>query len=250
MQRLAILWNADVTLVNLTGQWTAMNLVGPRAREVLAKLTDIDLSPESFPYPAVREAVVAGVQALLLRVGFVGEVGYEIHVAAPYGMHIWRMLAGADARLRPFGVEAQRLLRLEKGHLIVGTDTDALTNPYEVGHQWAIADEKPFFVGQRSLAIVRKQPLSRRLAGIALAVDYSGPLPEECHLIIEEGQIAGRVTSFAPRSTLGRAIGLAFLRPDLAQPGTAIGIRVSNGRMVPAEVTRLPFYDPQGNRQA
>ena len=251
MQRWALLWRSNVVLINATEHWAAMNLAGPRSREVLTGLTDIDLAPAAFPYLAVREGHVACARARVLRVGFVGELGYEIHVPAGQALTVWSALmeAGQPHGIRPFGVEAQRLLRLEKGHLIIGQDTDALTNPFEANLEWALGKDKPFFVGQRSLAIVRSQPLTRRLVGITFPPGYVGPLPEECHLVMAGQEIVGRVTSLARRSTLGRPLGLAFVRPDLARPGTLIGIRGGDAQPITAQVAALPFYDPRNERQ-
>lgn len=251
MQRWALIFGMDVTLVNATGQLTAMNLAGPGSRSVLEPLTDIDLAPEAFPYSAVREATVAGVPAALMRVGFVGELGYEIHVSAASGHHVWTSLmrSGHAHGIRPFGVEAQRLLRLEKGHLIVGHDTDALTNPFEADVAWAIGKNKTFFIGSRSLEIAREKPLTRRLAGLTFSVDQAGQLPEECNLIIDDGEIAGRITSIGRRSSLGHPIAMAFVEPDLAVQGTRLKIRLDNGSMVEAEVAAMPFYDPENARQ-
>ncbi|MBI4531499.1 MAG: (2Fe-2S)-binding protein, partial [Candidatus Latescibacteria bacterium] len=122
-----------VHVTNVTAGFAAVNLAGPRARDVLRKLTDIDLSPSACPYMAAARGSVAGIPALLLRIGFVGEVGYEIHVPAEYGAALWDALieAGKEFGITPFGVETQRLLRLEKRHVIVGQDTDALSNPLE-----------------------------------------------------------------------------------------------------------------------
>ena len=251
LQRWGLIWGMKVVLMNATGHLSAMNIAGPRAREVLEKLTTIDLDAGAFPYVGVREGVVADAPATIMRVGFVGELGFEVHVPASYGRHVWtRMMeAGSEFAIHPFGVEAQRLLRLEKGHLIISQDTDALTNPYEANVEWAIGKNKPFFVGQRSLAVQRGKPLTRRLAGFAFKSAYHGPLPDECHLVIAGDEITGRVTSIAKRSTLGYALGLAYLRPDMACPGTTIRIRVDGGQMVEAEVRPLPFYDPQNQRQ-
>ena len=251
MQRWALLWGMDVVLVNVTGQLAAMNIAGPKSREVLSKLTDTDLSPESFPYLAAREGIVAGTPAILMRVGFVGELGFEIHVPASAGLHVWTSLtqAGSPHEIQPFGVEAQRQLRLEKGHFIVGHDTDALTNPYQADAAWAIGKNKSFFVGSRSLEIAQKKPSTQRLVGIAFSSESPGPLPEECHLIIANGEIAGRITSIAKRSTLGHPIGLAMVRPDLGDVGTQVEVRVADGRLVTAEVVKLPFYDPENSRQ-
>ncbi len=251
LQRWTLIWGMDVTLINETGHHAAMNLAGPESRAILQPLTDVDLSAEEFPYLGVCEGTVAGVSAKLLRVGFVGEWGYEIHVPASYGLHVWEAIisAGADAGIRPFGVEAQRLLRLEKGHLIVGQDTDALTNPYEAAAAWAIGKNKPFFVGGRSLEIEQQKTLTRRLVGLTFADPEGGPLPEECRLIIHEGEIVGRITSMARRSTLGHPLALAFLRPDLTEAGTTVRVRIDGGVMVEATVAALPFYDPDNQRQ-
>src|SRR5690606_37959729 len=105
--------------------------------------------------------------ARLLRVGFVGELGYEIHVPASQGEAVWDalMAAGRPFGIRPFGVEAQRVRRLEKGHIIVGQDTDGLTHPYEADMAWAINRKKPFFVGGRSIEIQMRRGLTRKLVG-------------------------------------------------------------------------------------
>ncbi len=249
-QRWCIEWGLKVVLVNATSQYGAVNLAGPRSREALQPLTDVDLSPGAFPYLGVREGLVAGVPARLSRVGFVGELGYEIHVLADGAVGLWKALleSGRQFDIRPFGVEAQRLLRLEKAHLILGQDTDGLTNPFEAGLGWAVKMDKPFFVGQRSLAIIQHKELTRKLVGFVLE-QSQGLRPKECHLVIEAGRIAGRVTSVASSHELQRVIGLAYVRPDRATPGTRFQIRVDKGVMVEARVGETPFYDRDSNRQ-
>ena len=250
MQRWVLLFDMNVTLVNATGQLAAMNLAGPNSRKVLAKVTDVDLSPDAFGYLGVRHGMVAGVPALLMRVGFVGELGFEIHVPAASGHHVWSSIvaAGEEHGLKPFGVEAQRVLRLEKGHLIVGQDTDALTTPFEADVAWAIGRGKTFYIGSRSLDVARGKPLTRTLVGVVFAPDVE-MLPEDCHLIIADEEIVGRITSVAKESTLGHPIAMAFVRPDLAEVGTQVSVRLTDGSMVEATVASLPFYDPDNGRQ-
>ncbi|MFL5336658.1 MAG: 2Fe-2S iron-sulfur cluster-binding protein, partial [Geminicoccaceae bacterium] len=135
-------WRLDVDVANVTAAYAGINVAGPLARQVLQELDgDIDVSGSAFPYLACRMGHLAGVPVRLLRVGFVGELGYEIHCPASYGAGLWDLLAqaGRDLGIRPFGVEAQRVLRLEKGHLIVGQDTDGLTFPQEAQLEWAVA---------------------------------------------------------------------------------------------------------------
>lgn len=251
MTRLNTMWGLQVGIVNVTGAFSGMNLAGPKSREVLAALTDLDVSDAGFPYLGVREGLVAGVPARLMRVGFVGELGYEIHAPADCALHVWNSLmqAGKQFDIRPFGVEAQRLLRLEKGHIIVSQDTDGLTSPYDAAMGWAVKMDKLFFVGQRSLKILQKKPRKQLLVGFALDKSYDGPAPKECQLIIDGDRIAGRVTSVAFSETLSQYIGLAFIEPSMSEIGTRFNIRVDKTRLIDATVVKIPFYDPEGLRQ-
>ncbi|GAB2178861.1 2Fe-2S iron-sulfur cluster-binding protein [Dongia sp. agr-C8] len=244
-------WRLDVDVANVTAAYAGVNIAGPKSRQVLQKVcTGIDLSAEAFPYLGVRMGTVAGIPARLLRVGFVGELGYEIHVPYGYGEALWDALmeAGAAEGIRPFGVEAQRVLRLEKGHIIVSQDTDGLTNVWEADMPWAVAKTKPFFVGGRSTQIMAKMPLIRKLVGFTLD-DPSLPCPEECHLVIRDGAIVGRVTSAVHSPNLGKVVGLAYVHPDDAKPDAKIAIKIDGGRMIEARVVALPFYDSEAKRQ-
>jgi len=251
LQRLIAMWRLQVGIVNVTGAFCGMNLAGPAARAVLSGLAEFDVSEPAFPYLALREGTVAGIAVRAMRVGFVGELGYEIHAPSEHAATLWDLLmdAGAAFGIRAFGVEAQRVLRLEKGHIIIGQDTDGLTTPFEAGLDWAVKMDKPFFVGQRSLRVLQQQPLRQKLCGFMLESGFAGVAPKECHLVIRDGQIAGRITSITYSETLARHLGLAFLAPDLDKVGTRFEIRGEGGTMVQAEVVALPFYDPAGERQ-
>jgi sarcosine oxidase subunit alpha len=251
LMRLNVLWQMKVGIVNATGAFAAVNLAGPRSRDVLGAVAKLDLGAEAFPYLAVREGEVAGMAARIMRVGFVGELGYEIHVPADGAGALWDALlqAGQAYKIRPFGVEAQRLLRLEKGHLIIGQDTDGLTTPIEAAMGWAVKMDKPFFIGQRSLKIIGARKTKAQLVGFSVDSDDESVAPKECHLVIRDGQIAGRVTSIAFSPALERHVGLAFVAPEMAVEGTRFFIRAAGGRMVQAQVVPTPFYDAEGARQ-
>ncbi|WNW10596.1 2Fe-2S iron-sulfur cluster-binding protein [Pseudomonas sp. DTU_2021_1001937_2_SI_NGA_ILE_001] len=243
-------WRLDVDIANVTAAISAVNLAGPDSRKVLQKVChDLDLSAEAFPYLAVRQGTVAGIRARLLRVGFVGELGYEIHVPARHALALWDALieAGKDYDIKPFGVETQRLLRLEKGHVIISQDTDGMTHPAEIDMGWAVSRSKPFFVGRRSLDILEAQPLKRKLVGFSLPKGSAQPL--EGHLVLKGADISGNVTSCEYSETLGQIIGLAYAAPDQSQPGQRIPIRVEGGEVVQATVVSLPFFDPDNQRQ-
>ena len=244
-------WRLSVDIANVTAAFSAINVAGPDSRAVLEALgCSIDLSADAFPYLGCREGDVAGIPARLMRVGFVGELGYELHVPSLFAAALWDavMEAGAQWGIKPFGVEAQRLLRLEKGHIIVGQDTDGMTHPGEVGLEWAMNRSKPDFVGRRSVDILAASAPIRQLVGFSL--DLTAPKPLEGHLVIKDGDIVGNVTSCEISPTLNQIIGLAYAHPDDAKPGDRIAIRTEGGVLVQARVEALPFYDPDNARQA
>tara|TARA_B110000503_G_scaffold14422_1_gene19675 strand:- start:420 stop:3848 length:3429 start_codon:yes stop_codon:yes gene_type:complete len=243
-------WQLDVDITNVTGAYCVVNLAGPKSKQVLARLTTSDLDDVSFPYLGVREGVVAGIPARMLRVGFVGELGYEIHVPQTFGMHLWKSLAAAGATfdIAPFGVEAQRLLRLEKGHIIIGQDTDAMTHLRELGMSWAVSRKKPFFIGDRTTAEIDTTQMTRRLAGFIVESANRMNVPQESQLVLQGDRMVGRVTSAAYSPTLDKIVGLAYV-PATSAVGDTITIKVDQGHGLQAILCELPFYDPRVERQ-
>lgn len=244
MQRNIQLWGMQVTLVNLTGAMAAMTVAGPASRSVVETLTDIDVSAQGLPDGAYKEGQVAGVDARVMRVSFVSDLAFEIHVPYKAGMHVWQALmeAGKQVGIRAFGTDAQRLLRLEMGHHLVSHDTDGLTNPFEAHSESLVAMDKDFFIGQRSLKIIEKKPLNKKLVTFVLDNGFTGELPKECNLVIENGDIKGRVTSISHSNYLNRIIGFAFVAPEQSKSGSRFQVRTDSGAMVPATVTHAPFF--------
>ena len=210
-----------VHLTNVTGDYAAINVAGPRAREVLQELTDLDLSGENFRYMMCRQGTVAGVPAILLRIGFVGETGWEIHYPVSYGVYLWRTIleAGSEFEIQPFGVETQRVLRLEKKHMIVGQDTDALSNPFEADLSWTVKLEKPDFVGKKTLSALASEDPRQLLVGFE--GEANAALPEGS-AIVQNGKPVGRVCSLKVSPHLGKCIGMAVVPASLAQPGALL----------------------------
>jgi sarcosine oxidase subunit alpha len=239
-----------VDVTNVTARFAAMNLAGPRARDVLARLTDLDVSVNGLRYLDAREVPVAGVPAVILRIGFVGELAYELHAPADQAAHLWDALmsAGAEFGIRPFGVEAQRVLRLEKQHAIVGQDTDALSDPLGAAMGWLIKADRPDFIGRDALAALKVRGLRDVLAGFEMV---GTAVPAEGAAVVRDGRAIGRVTSSKWSPTLGKAIGLAWLPADDAVDDRSITIRLGTGRegsTAEAVVRMAPFYDPRGER--
>jgi sarcosine oxidase subunit alpha len=242
-------WRVHVTPV--TTAYASMNLAGPRSRELLGRVVaGVDLSPEAFPYMRVRLGTVAGVEdCFMWRIGFTGELSYELHVPAAYGLHVWEALleAGADLGIGPFGVEAQRIMRLEKGHMIVGQDTDGLTNAFSAGLAWAVKLDKDDFAGKPELAWHRP---GEDLVLVGLQpLDGAVVPPEASQIVAGEREIVGRITSSRRSPTLGRSVCLGFVAPHLAEPGTVVRVLLPGGRRVEAAVTpQLAHVDPEGVR--
>jgi len=240
-------WGFDVEVVNLTGALAAVNVAGPRARDLLGRLTALDCSPEAFTYLDAKRGHVAGVPCLFLRIGFVGELGYELHFPSSYGEYLWDTLLdrGADLGIRPFGLEAQRILRLEKQHVIVGQDTDSESNTLDANMAWLVKFDKDDFVGKWALEHMRERGARERLVGFEMD---DGVVPAEGAQVVVDGRPAGRVTSARRSERLGTSIGLAWVPPELAEEDSRLEIRVE-GRLARASVRLRAFYDPEGVRQ-
>jgi sarcosine oxidase, subunit alpha len=243
-------WEVHVTSV-LSG-YASVNVAGPRSRDLLGRLVDgVDLSPEAFKYMHVRTGSVAGVAGChMWRIGFTGELSFEIHVPAAFGLHVWESLieAGADLGVAPFGLEAQRIMRLEKGHFIVGQDTDGITQAFSAGLDWLVKLDKDDFAGKPELTwqsarggearLVALQPTDRRL------------VPAEASQIIGSlGRIEGRITSSRFSPTLERSICLGIVSAHLARTGALVTIRLPDGTLATARVMEHhAHFDLDGSR--
>jgi sarcosine oxidase subunit alpha len=186
------------------------------------------------------------VNCLILRIGFVGEVGYEIHFAAAHGEHVWDALmrAGADKGLRPFGLEPQRILRLQKMHILVGQDTDSESTPFGAAMPWIVKlDKEADFIGKWALEHYATEEPATRLVGFTLTNGY---VPTEGSVILDGlGDPAGQVTSARFSPVLDRVIGMAWVPSPLARDGSTITIS-DEGRTLEAQIQTRPFYDPDG----
>jgi len=239
-------WRLPVQVVNVSSEYAAINIAGPRSRELMSRLTDADVSAAALPYLKLAQATVAGAPSIILRIGFVGELSYELHFPSSYAVHVWEsaLEAGQDLGILPFGLESQRILRLEKQHIIVGQDTDALSTPFGAGLDWMVKFDKEDFLGRAALEEDAAQGVQEKLVGFI--VD-SGGLPAEGAALVGDGHPIGRVCSSRWSETAQAIIGLAWVPLAMAQEGTRLDFR-SNGTHVMARVHMKPFYDPDGAR--
>ena len=237
-------WHMDVSCTNLTGAVAAVNVAGPNARKLMEKVTDIDVSNEAFTYLDAKHAHIAGVPALILRIGFVGELGYEIHFSSPFGEHVLDTLFeyGKEWNAAPFGLEPQRILRLEKTHILVGQDTDGESNPLEAAMSWIVKLDKEEFVGKWAIEQVKERGLNWMLVGFEMP---NGRVPVEGAQIVVDGKSSGRITSVRWSAQLDKTIGMAVVPIQFAEEGSTFDVRI-DGNLEPAVVRTKPFFDPDG----
>ena len=243
-------WNFH--LVNLSDAFGAINLAGPNARRVLAKLTAEDVSAEAFAYMGYREMTLGGaIAARVLRLGFVGELSYEIHVPACFTQSLWDILldTGKPFGLRPFGLEAQNALRLEKGHVIIGQETEIRTTLHDLGLGFLWFRPKPEAKTVGAVALKQTENQKGRLKLVGIRMEDPKRPPKDGSIIVD-GKIRGYVCTARYSFTLQQAIGLALLEAPLAVPGKRLTLYEDGGgagRMY-ASVVKTPFYDPEGKR--
>ena len=249
-------WEVHITPV--TTAYTSINVAGPKSRELLSRLTDVDLSSDEFAFMALRHGTVADVDdCIMWRIGFTGELSFEVHVPAGYGLHVWEQLmdVGADLGIAPFGLEAQRIMRLEKGHFIVGQDTDGLTKAPTTGMSALIKLDKDDFVGKPELAWAMGQDANSSSPDLPVLVSVqmhdSTIVPPEASQIVRPNtnEILGRITSSRYSPTLNASIGLAQVPPELAVAGATLTIVLTNGDRTTATVKEHhAHFDPDGLR--
>jgi sarcosine oxidase, subunit alpha len=240
-------WSMDVQIADITGALAAVNVAGPRARELMTRLTDLDVSNEALSYLDARQGKIAGVPSLVLRIGFVGELGYELHFPSPYGEFVWDTILerGEDLGIRPFGLEPQRILRLEKMHILVGQDTDSESNVIEANMPWIVKFDKDDFVGKWALEHVRARGPREQLVGFEME-DGRVP-PEGGQVVIKDRRPVGRITSARWSPELRKVIGMAWVPAELARDGAEFFVTIDGG-FDKAHVRLTPFFDPEGER--
>jgi sarcosine oxidase subunit alpha len=240
-------WKLSVRIANLTTTLGAINVAGPRARELLESLTDGAVDGKAIPYSGLASLRVAGVDCLALRVGFVGELSYELHHNRRESVKLWNALleAGRGVGIAPHGLEALRLLRLEKGHIIVGQDTDFDSSPKKLGLEWAAKLEKPAFVGRTALRRMADIPPNRVLKAFVFPGEHA---PRDGAQLIAGSDRVGYHTSSRFSPALGHGVALGWLYDYGTGFATEVSALVGSGNLMIGTTTTGPFYDPEGAR--
>jgi aminomethyltransferase len=226
-----------VDLRDASQEWALLALQGPRAQEILKKLTDADLS--SIPYYGFVEGEVSGAAALISRTGYTGEDGFELYLSPFDSPRLFREIldAGRDEGIQPCGLGARDTLRLEAKMALYGHELDETVTPWEADLGWIVKMKKGDFLGRSALETQRAEGLTRKLAGFEL-IDR-GIARQGYRIDAPSGP--GRVTSGIPSPTLGKSIGLAYLPPSDTAVGTELSVDL-RGRPARARVVETPFY--------
>jgi aminomethyltransferase len=228
-----------LTLTNISAETALLAVQGPRAEGILRTLTEAPLA--EIAYYHCQPGQVAGIDCLISRTGYTGEDGFELYCSAERAVDLWRavMAAGQPQGLLPAGLGARDTLRLEAGYCLYDHELTEEITPLEAGLAWTIKLEKGTdFTGREALVAEKTNGLRRKLVGIELR---ERGVPRGGYAILREGQPIGTLTSGTMSPTLGRPIGLGYVAPEHAAPGTAVAVEI-RGKPVAAEIVALPFY--------
>ncbi|MFM9075881.1 MAG: glycine cleavage T C-terminal barrel domain-containing protein, partial [Bacteroidota bacterium] len=233
--------DGSVTLKDITAELTCFGIWGPDTRELLQPLVGQDLTTASMPFLSMRSIAISGIPVQLVRVTFVGELGYEIYAPWEQGKKLWELLWNAG---KPFGMvacgyKAIDSLRAEKGYVYWGSDISPDETPMESGLGFAVSKTKDFLGKEAMLA----RPIHKKLVTIVLDDPRAVVLSNEPVRV--NGNLVGRCTSGAFGSSLGWSIAFAYLPAGLSSPETDVEILVF-GDWIPGKVKQGPLYDPKG----
>ncbi|MEE3204951.1 MAG: aminomethyltransferase family protein, partial [Actinomycetota bacterium] len=241
--------DARMTVTDVTSGYAVLGVFGPRARDIVAPLTDADLSNEAFPFGTLQEIDLAYARAIAVRRTYMGELGWELYVPAEFAVGAFDALweSGASAGLTPAGYHAMNSLRMEKAYRHWGDDIAEEDTPLEAGLSWGVAFDKPGgFLGREALLAQKEAGVTRRL--VQFRLDDPEPLLYHDEPVFRDGTLVGRITSGMYGHTVGGALGMAYVgcKPDTPRAAVIEGtFEVSvNGVLIPATASYRPFYDP------
>jgi sarcosine oxidase subunit alpha len=252
---LDVVWpELDVHVVSVTDQWCAIAVAGPKSRDLLARITDIDMSNDAFEFMGVRQGTICGAPGRIYRISFSGELAYEVGVPADLGSPVWEalMAAGEDLDVSPYGLEAMSILRIEKGH-IVGAELNGRTTADDLGFGAMISTRKSF-IGQRSL---RKPALladdRKQLVGLQSA-DGKTKIPRGAQIVADPDgnrpvSMLGEVTSSCYSPHVDNHIGLAIVRGGTQRMGETLwAVSPLTRQRARVKLCSPHFIDPEGER--
>lgn len=242
-----------VSFHDVTASWATFAVSGPTSRAIIAAIgAAADLSDQALPHMAMTETTIGAVKCRIARVSFTGERSYEISVPSGYAQALWRRLLdlGETAGIMPYGIESLSVLRAEKGYILIGTDTDGMTLPVDLGVEGPLRAKKVDFVGKRSLLTEDATRADRRqLVGLLPADPEIVPVPGT-HAVVRDGtgqRSLGWITTACHSPVLERSVALGMIEGGRARLGEEVTL-FHLGKLTRASVVAPCFYDPAGEK--
>lgn len=231
---------ADLQLSNISAEINLLAVQGPKSLDTLQKLTNATLA--DIPYYGFVDGTLAGVEMILSRTGYTGELGMELYFRGDenVALNVWNALfeAGAEFSIEPIGLGARDTLRLEKGYCLYGNDITDDTHPLEAGLGWITKLAKGEFNGSDILNKAKADGVTRKLVGFVVNVDKF--IPRAGYDIVANGELIGKVTSGNISPTTGKAVGMGYVPTELSAPDCIIEIS-ARGKTFPATVIKMPL---------
>jgi len=240
--------DGSVEFEQLTDANGVLVVAGPKARQLLQRVTDTDLCNEAFRWLTAQEIIVAGAPASAMRVNYVGELGWELHHAMNSQNQIFDALfeAGEDLGLKPFGIRAMDSMRLEKSYRMVGTELSIEYSAYESAMERFVKPDKGDFLGRDALLAWAERGMDNRLVTLDIAdVDDADALGNNA--LFKDGEIIGRATGGGFGFRVDKSLALGMVRPELSKPGTKLEIDIL-GKTYDAVVIPDSPFDPKNER--
>ena len=248
-------WISDLlptglALRDVTEEWGTLSVMGPKSRDVLQTVCIADLSNAGFPFGHIRDLTISGVKLRAMRVTYVGELGWELHVPIGELSAVYDALMAAGHGIRPVGYRALESLRLEKGYRAWSSDITPNDNPFEAGLGWAVKLDKPDFIGKAALLDMADKPLPKRFAGFTLDDPDAVLLGRET--ILRDGVAVGYLTSGGYGYTIGKSVGYGYVRhaDGVSDDWLASGsyALIVAEQTLSATIGLRPLYDPTNTR--
>jgi 4-methylaminobutanoate oxidase (formaldehyde-forming) len=240
--------DGEVTIRDITEEWACLPVWGPKARDVLQKVTSDDISNEAHPYLMTKQISINGAKVFAQRVSYAGELGWELYVPYNRAMMVWDLLleAGKEFGIEVGGYKVLDSLRLEKGYRYYTVDVTQLETPYEGGLGFCVDLNKKDFIGKEALLKQKQDGIKRKLCTLVVDADeftqiYGG------EAVYCDGEVLTRVRSGGYGFTLKKNIFYAYLPIELSKPGTRFEVDLIEGRHF-AEVAPSVLFDPKGER--
>jgi len=239
--------DGSVKVENLTYRYGTLVIAGPKSRDVLSKLTETDLSSKAFPFLTMQNIFIGLSSVIALRVGFTGELGWELYHPIEHQREIYDALfkAGREYNIVNFGLRAMLSMRLEKGYSMLGGELTFERTPLEAGLGMHVNFDKGNFIGRQALIQQKEKGLDEKL--VLMTVDATDADAFGDEPVYKGDEIVGRVSSGGYGHIVKKSLAMAYVKSELAETGSKLEIAVL-GKRCAAEVVRIPYFDPKNER--